>query len=229
MNYRIELDPRIDSRPLNLPVGSKEEAHRQIAITLGTIMPITMEALERCGVKKVFCGKTEVPLEAFVGNDAFAIDITQAKLIAIAETWVLSDRPEFRGFRCADCQQYLIDNAWHYFLREGGYLLAVHFCGTCRRVFDESGITSKPRFSVVRKRFMPRFPAGTGKALHAISRRWNRDTPPVSKVFTCDRCKEALPMLGDRRQGWHVWQNQHGRLIEYHFDDACARKIKIVP
>lgn len=41
-------------------------------------------------------------------------------------------RPEYRGFRCADCQRYL-HKAWHYYLNYNGFKTPVHFCNICQK------------------------------------------------------------------------------------------------
>lgn len=39
--------------------------------------------------------------------------------------------PEFRGFRCAACQEY-ITKSWHHELNSSEYLVPVHLCGKCQ-------------------------------------------------------------------------------------------------
>lgn len=53
-------------------------------------------------------------------------------LLSIVKTWKVNPKPEYRGFRCADCQKY-IRKAWHHFLDYGGYKVPVHFCNACQK------------------------------------------------------------------------------------------------
>src|ERR1039458_8990127 len=99
MNYCIELDPRTDPDPLNFCLRKKEEAAAEIALTLGIILPLTKVRLRNSGVRRILCGGREIPLEVFA--EGTIIGETQTKLLAIVETWNLSEEPEFRGFRCA--------------------------------------------------------------------------------------------------------------------------------
>lgn len=39
--------------------------------------------------------------------------------------------PEFRGFRCAKCQEY-ITKSWHHQLDSEEYLVLVHLCENCQ-------------------------------------------------------------------------------------------------
>jgi len=51
-------------------------------------------------------------------------------LLRIVKTWDIQEKPEYREFRCANCQRYIF-KAWHYYLDEGGYKTPVHFCKKC--------------------------------------------------------------------------------------------------
>jgi RNase P subunit RPR2 len=52
------------------------------------------------------------------------------KILEIVRKWKISNKPEFRGFRCARCQKEM-EKAWHVWLSDGGYKLEVHFCREC--------------------------------------------------------------------------------------------------
>jgi RNase P subunit RPR2 len=146
----------------------------------------------------------------------------QQKLLAIVETWHLSVTPEFRGFRCARCQECFAGEAWHYFLHEGGYMTPVHFCGACKADFKDSATAGKDaRISVGRETFKPKLSVATETALDTISDAWNVDAEPILKDFTCDACGKPLPDV----KAYHVWRNKNGTLIEYHFDKSCGNKI----
>jgi len=145
----------------------------------------------------------------------------QGKLLAIVETWNLSAEPEFRGFRCANCQEYLSGRAWHYLLHEGCYITPVHFCVKCKCEFESSAPIEKQRIHVDRSRFKPLFSQTTESTLDEISRQWNLACAPVYKDLTCDFCGKPLPGV----QAYHVWRNNAGTLIEYHFDRFCGDRI----
>lgn len=40
--------------------------------------------------------------------------------------------PEFRGFRCAQCQEY-ITKSWHHELDSDEFLVPVHLCENCQK------------------------------------------------------------------------------------------------
>ncbi|MCL5784224.1 MAG: hypothetical protein M1142_02620 [Patescibacteria group bacterium] len=61
-------------------------------------------------------------------------------LLKIVKTWNIKMQPEYRGFRCADCQRYL-HKAWHHYLNYGGFKTPVHFCNNCQKKFgSKTGI-----------------------------------------------------------------------------------------
>jgi hypothetical protein len=145
----------------------------------------------------------------------------QGNLLAIVETWSPSDEPEFRGFRCANCKEYFSGRAWHYLLHEGGYITPVHFCVKCKCDFETSALAEKQRIPVDRSRFKPIFSEAAESTLGDISHTWNLASEPVYKDFTCDFCGKPLPDV----KAYHVWRNDAGTLVEYHFDRACGDRI----
>lgn len=56
----------------------------------------------------------------------------QKILLKIVKTWKITLTPEYRGFRCADCQRYL-HKAFHHQLNYGGFNTPVHFCKNCHK------------------------------------------------------------------------------------------------
>jgi hypothetical protein len=149
----------------------------------------------------------------------------QSRLLAIVESWNLSPFPEFRGFRCAVCQNFTKDGAWHHWLHEDGYRTPVHFCDACEENF-KNGIDPSPkeRHPVDRSVFMPAFNKGVEQSLDVIdvvSEMYDMSAAPVRKMFTCDACGKDLP----NAEGYHVWRNKEGTLIEYHFDRLCGDAI----
>lgn len=59
----------------------------------------------------------------------------QKILLKIVKTWNINPNPEYRGFRCANCQKYM-HKAWHHQLNYGGFKTPVHFCNRCERKFS---------------------------------------------------------------------------------------------
>ena len=64
------------------------------------------------------------------------MDNKQEFLTKIVKAWKPSMKPEFRGFRCAICQEY-ITKSWHHELESEEYLVPVHLCEKCQ---EESNI-----------------------------------------------------------------------------------------
>ena len=60
--------------------------------------------------------------------------IFRETLLQIVKKWNINSEPEYRGFRCADCQRY-VRNAWHHELNYGGFKTPVHFCNSCQKKF----------------------------------------------------------------------------------------------
>ena len=64
----------------------------------------------------------------------------QQLLLEIVETWSPSQFPEYRGFRCANCQQYK-NEAWYHWVNSGDYRLPIHICDdTCEPQFKKGTI-----------------------------------------------------------------------------------------
>ncbi|MCL4365916.1 hypothetical protein M1437_01685 [Patescibacteria group bacterium] len=61
-------------------------------------------------------------------------------LLTIVKTWNIKFQPEYRGFRCADCQKYM-HKAWHHYLNYGGFKTPIHFCNKCQKKFGFKGGT----------------------------------------------------------------------------------------
>lgn len=70
-------------------------------------------------------------------NQKFKME-EQKILLKIVQSWKINPRPEYRGFRCADCQRYL-HKAWHNFLDYGGFKTQIHFCKGCWKKNGKGG------------------------------------------------------------------------------------------
>lgn len=53
----------------------------------------------------------------------------------IVESWEINLKPEYRGFRCANCQKYIF-KAWHYSFHNKKYRTPVHLCNSCNRKLE---------------------------------------------------------------------------------------------
>ena len=141
----------------------------------------------------------------------------QKFLLKIVQTWDLNPNPEYRGFRCANCQKYM-RKAWYHWLTEGGYKTPVHFCNDCEEKFKSNKIKiNKSKIVINRSRFKL---YGEKKAeLMKLSEKWNTKVGPIYKMFTCDSCRR------DMYRAYHVWLAEKGNLIEIHLCKKCGEKI----
>jgi len=143
-------------------------------------------------------------------------------LLRIVRTWRPSDRPEYRGFRCANCQRR-IHKAWHHWLDASGYKTPVHFCDSCEKKFRASKIKiTKPEIKVNRKNFGMKFPPGVERKIREAAARWNTKAKPKYKTFTCDECGRRV------RKARHVWFNDRGTLVEVHFCKEDGRRTGFI-
>lgn len=142
-------------------------------------------------------------------------------LLRIVRTWRPSASPEYRGFRCANCQRQM-HKAWYHWLGCCGYRTPVHFCASCERKFRAGKIeTSKHEVKINRKTFGFKFPESISKKLRAASARWDTTAKPTYRTFTCDECGRRM------RKAWHVWFNDRGTLVEAHFCREDGRRIGV--
>lgn len=157
----------------------------------------------------------------------------QETLLAIVETWKLSEKPEYRGFRCANCQQYK-NQAWYHWLNTEGYILPVHLCGDkCEPAFQgcQIKIDSGKKVEIDRQSFGNgyRFKPETIERFKEIVSSWPEHREPELKVFYCDECGDDLdtdPTDG-LRKGYHVWWKMpDGKtLTEFHFHKKCGNSL----
>lgn len=164
----------------------------------------------------------------------------QELLLAVVETWRPSQYPEYRGFRCANCQHYK-DQAWYHWVnaenRSVGYRLPVHLCDeTCEPAFKSGNlaISQVKRAVIDPKVFSPTYPREALNRFREIVASWPDYREPQLKAFTCDDCGEQLAMeqLPDgtrQRQGYHVWwkMDDGKTFAELHFHRECGHKLGI--
>ncbi len=158
----------------------------------------------------------------------------QELLLKIVETWRISQTPEYRGFRCANCQQYK-NEAYYHWLNFGDYKLPVHMCAdTCEPEFQAGNIQideSKIQY-VDRDDFINSYSPEAEKRFGEIVYAWEAYEAPKLKAFVCDECGKDLDMeaISDgtvQRKGYHVWWKMpDGKtLAELHFHKECMGLI----
>jgi hypothetical protein len=146
--------------------------------------------------------------------------MSQELLLRIVKTWNLNEKPEYRGFRCANCQEYM-NKAWYHWLTEGGYRAPVHFCESCESDYESSKmVIAKPEVAVDMKRFGMKFPEELERLFRELQSKWDTDADPVYKTFTCDKCDK------DMQKAYHVWFNMDNTLlVEEHFCKECGDEL----
>lgn len=164
----------------------------------------------------------------------------QKILLQIVETWRLSEYPTYRGFRCANCQQYK-NESWYHWLNSGdefgNYRLPVHMCNdTCEPKFQAGTIIISGEatpLKVDRNTFGNeyKFTDSAKKRFLEIISSWPEYKKPELKAFTCDECGKDLeidPSDGVRK-GYHVWWKMpDGKtLTELHFHRDCGHNLGI--
>jgi RNase P subunit RPR2 len=142
-------------------------------------------------------------------------------LLNIVQTWNLKKIPEYRGFRCANCQKPLY-RAWHYWCSTGGYKTPVHFCNDCERDFRFSNIKIvKRKKRVNKKNFNLKLPQTISVRLKKIVAGWNIKAKPIYKTFICDNCGENI------HKAYHFWFKVNDIMIETHFCRTCGDKVGV--
>ncbi|MCL4354752.1 hypothetical protein M1349_04805 [Patescibacteria group bacterium] len=159
----------------------------------------------------------------------------QEKLLEIVQTWKLSEKPEYRGFRCANCQQYK-NQAWYHWLNFKGYKLPVHMCNEdCEKAFSSGEIKIDPnkRQDVDINSFgnSYQFLPQTLGIFNDIVSSWPEYKEPQLKNFSCDLCNNNLDIdpIDQQVKGYHVWWKMpDGKILaELHFHKNCANKLGI--
>jgi len=103
-------------------------------------------------------------------------------LLKIVKTWKINEKPEYRGFRCANCQKYIF-KAWHYWLNEGRYKTPVHFCKKCK---IELGLSD----GIYKKFNCDKCSKSVRKAWHI----WNKKEDILSEIHHCRNCANKLKL-----------------------------------
>jgi len=56
--------------------------------------------------------------------------LNKKDLLKTVHSWNIKKDPEYRGFRCASCQNYL-RKAWHIWFNSDHYQCEIHLCRRC--------------------------------------------------------------------------------------------------
>lgn len=159
----------------------------------------------------------------------------QQMLQAIVETWRPSEFPEYRGFRCANCQKYK-NKAWYHWVNSGNYKLPIHMCNdTCEPQFKAGTIKidEAKRAKVDRTNFgnQYKYSDHAKSRFREIVNSWPEYKEPELKNYTCDECGKDLGIdLADgQRKGYHVWwrMDDGKTLAELHFHRECGHNLGI--
>lgn len=157
----------------------------------------------------------------------------QETLLKIVKTWRLSEKPEYRGFRCANCQEYK-NEAWYHWVTTGGYRLPIHLCNdTCEPAFQTRTLTiDESKMSDVNRESFGSSYAYSPTAIEQFKKivsSWPEYKKPELKTFTCDLCGQELHVDTDGiRKGYHVWwKMEDNTLAELHFHKDCALSLEI--
>ena len=140
-------------------------------------------------------------------------------LLKIVKTWKINKKPEYRGFRCAYCQQYM-NKAYYYWLDNSEYKTPVHFCRRCREKL-ESGQFQEIRSCSPLK--TPGLEKNFSQEYLKIIEKWNTRSEPRYKTFICDSCGKNM------HKAYHIWLNIKNCLVEIHFCRKCGDKRNVRP
>jgi hypothetical protein len=147
----------------------------------------------------------------------------QEILLSIVKNWDINPEPEYRGFRCANCQNY-IDKAFYHFLNIENYKTHVHLCVECEKLFKENKIEKKEN-EISKKNFKTHYPDLESK-FEALISNWVTNSDPALKVFYCDNCGNDLDLIDGQIRGWHVWYESE-IISELHFCKKCGVEMRI--
>jgi hypothetical protein len=116
----------------------------------------------------------------------------QKSLLRIVKTWKISRKPEYRGFRCANCQKY-IHKAWHCWLKEGGYQTPVHFCNNCEVNLKLKIKGTYKTFTPLDSKHLTGFTCDNcGKKMYKAWHVWTKKDGILSEAHFCKKCGKKL-------------------------------------
>ncbi len=148
----------------------------------------------------------------------------QAILLKIVKTWNISSSPEYRGFRCAYCQQYR-NQSWYHWLRSSGFIVPLHLCEeVCHSKFEAGKLEFKENPDYQRNPLENNYSEKAKEKFEEIIESWDMNQKPILKAFVCDLCHQdlAIDPIDNLRKGYHVWyETKRGDYAELHFHRTC--------
>ena len=163
----------------------------------------------------------------------------QKILLKIVETWRPSESPEYRGFRCANCQEYK-NEAWYHWVNtgdeSGNYKLPIHMCNdTCEPQFQAGIIqVDQTKHATVDRETFGNNHEYTKEAkdrFREIIASWPEYKEPELKAYSCDDCGNELDIdpSDSQRKGYHIWwkMDDGKTLAELHFHKDCGHNLGI--
>lgn len=105
----------------------------------------------------------------------------QQNLLKIVKLWKVNLTPEYRGFRCADCQRYLY-KAYHHFLDYGVFKAPVHFCHKCQKKFSPANDIKHKIFTC----------DNCGRNLYKSFHVWTKRNKKLTEEHYCKSCWKNL-------------------------------------
>ncbi len=152
----------------------------------------------------------------------------QQLLLTIVKSWTLSSDPEYRGFRCAACQEYK-NESWHHWLTSGGYIVPVHLCpDTCEPAFHAHNLKIALKPPATPPILANNYSEKTKETFEELLEDWNTHSQPLLKAFICDLCGKDLDIdpKDNLRKGFHVWYETRSKIkAELHFHKNCFESL----
>lgn len=139
----------------------------------------------------------------------------------MVQTWEPKETPEYRGFRCANCQRY-IRKAWHHWCESDHYKTPVHLCNKCEsslESFKPKIIGQKASVDITKFKPIQELPDEIGNRLRKIVDEWDTKSQPVYEIFTCDCCHKNM------YKAYHFWFRIGEVLSEAHFCKKCGDRL----
>lgn len=139
----------------------------------------------------------------------------------MVQAWKPKEKPEYRGFRCANCQKSLY-KAWHHWYEGGLYKTPVHLCNKCEfnfKSFEAKIVKPKVSLNITKFYSIQDFQEKIKTELKEIVDNWSTKSKPVYKTFTCDSCGKNM------HKAYHFWFRIKEVLSEAHFCKKCGDKL----
>ena len=150
----------------------------------------------------------------------------QGLLLKIIGTWVINEIPEYRAFKCANCQNY-INKARYHWINSNGFRLPLHLCQQCELKLQQNKVVVKENNTIQNFNNSYQLSDVVRKHFEEIIDKWPVSNTPELKEFTCDECLKTLNVDKDdnQRKGYHIWYKMEdgNTLAELHFHRHCSQ------